>query len=69
MKQLEFISGQGYDYSKENGNFEVKYGNEYKIFIHLSEAKKFYESLNEEKAIWDITTIPELLECHVFSNQ
>ena len=69
MKKLEFLSGQGYEYSKENGKFEVKYGNEYKIFIHLSEAKKFYKSLNEEKSIWDITNMPELLECHVFSNQ
>jgi hypothetical protein len=38
-----------------------------KEFTKLSEARAYYESLNEEKAIWDITTIPELLECHTLS--
>lgn len=65
MKKLKYYSGQGYDYSTENGKFEVK-AKETKQFTKLSEAKKYYESLNEEKAIWDITTIPELLECHTF---
>jgi len=37
-----------------------------KEFTNLSKAKEYYESLNEEKAIWDITTIAELLECHTF---
>lgn len=65
MKKLKYYGGQGFDYSNENGKFEVK-ANEVKQFTKLSEAKKYYESLNEEKAIWDITTIPELLECHTF---
>jgi hypothetical protein len=65
---MELISygGQGYSYSNEVGNFEVK-AKENKEFTRLSEAKKYYESLNEEKAIWDITNVPELLECH-FTN-
>ena len=68
MKKLEFISGQGYSHSNEDGLFEVQ-GTETKVFKKLSQAKKYYESLNEEKAIWDITIIPELLECHIVSDK
>jgi hypothetical protein len=80
-KKLRFNSGIGYGYSKEIGKFEVKTsGYNYspendrfevnvmviKKFTKLSEAVAYYESLNEEKAIWDVTIIPELLECHTF---
>jgi hypothetical protein len=65
MKKLKYYGGQGYYYSNENGKFEVK-SKEIKIFNKLSEARKYYDSLNEEKAIWDITKIPELLEYHHF---
>jgi hypothetical protein len=65
MKKLKYYGGQGFEYSNENGKFEVK-ANKTKQFTKLSEAKKYYESLNEEKAIWDTTTIPELLECYIF---
>ena len=65
MKKLKYYGGQGYSYSGENGKFEVK-ANETKHFTKLSEAKKYYETLNEEKAIWDITSMPELIECHTF---
>lgn len=64
-KKLKYYDGQGYSYSKENGKFEVK-ANQNKKFNNLSEAKEYYESLNEEKAIWDVTTIPELIECHTY---
>jgi len=65
MKKLKFIAGDGYFYSNEIGKFEVK-AKEIKIFNKLSEARKYYDSLNEEKAIWDITRMPELLEYHNF---
>ena len=62
--KLKFISGQGYEHSKENGKFEVK-SNGVTKFTKLSEAKKFYDSINEEKAIWDKTyCFAELIECH-----
>lgn len=64
-KKLVSVSGQGYDYSPEIGIFEVS-GSIVKQFTKLSEAIEYYESLYEEKAIWDITTIPELLDCAVF---
>lgn len=63
MKKLKYYGGQGYYYSNENGKFEVK-AKEIKIFNKLSEARKYYDSLNEEKGIWDITKLPELLEAH-----
>lgn len=65
IKKLVYYGGQGYDYSNENGLFEVK-ATINKTFITLSEAKEYYDSLNEEKAIWDISFIPELLDCYVF---
>jgi len=63
MKKLTNIGGQGYSYSNEDGKFEV-IGNDVKVFTKLSEAKKYYNSLRVEKAIWDLTSIPELLEAH-----
>lgn len=57
--------GRGYGYSPENGKFEVKSGEKAKQFNKLSEAKKYFASVNGEKAIWDITTVPELLECNL----
>lgn len=64
-KKLKFNSGQGFYYASENGVFEVKAKID-KKFTSLSEARKYYESLNEEKAIWDMTLIPQLLECHTY---
>jgi hypothetical protein len=63
VNKLNLYGGQGYDYSNEIGLFEVK-AKQNKTFTSLKEAKKYYESLNENKAIWDITKIPELIECH-----
>ena len=61
---LEFVSGQGYDYSKKVGKFEVN-ASEIRQFTELSKAREYYDSLHEYKAIWDITTgIAELLESH-----
>lgn len=62
MKKTIIHSGNGFHGVKENGKFEVK-AKETKQFTKLSEAKKYYQSLNEEKAIWDVTLMPELLEC------
>jgi len=62
---LKYYGGQGYEYSEEVGKFEVK-AKTIKNFNRLSEARSYYDSLNEEKAIWDITKVPELLECHNF---
>lgn len=63
--RLKYYGGQGYGYSNENGNFEVD-ASDSKEFTSLSEAKGYYESLNEEKAIWDVTNIPELIEAHCY---
>ena len=65
-KKLVDYGGQGFAFSKENGKFEVQATSSIKVFTQLSEARKYYDSLNEEKAIWDITGMPELLDCQVF---
>jgi hypothetical protein len=64
-KKLKYCGGEGYKYSNEIGKFKVV-SKTNKTFDKLSEAKKYYQSLNEEKAIWDISAIPELLECHSY---
>lgn len=64
-RKLKNYGGQGYGYSKETGKFEVK-SSFNKTFDRLSEAKKYYESLNEPKAIWDLTKGAELIEAHVY---
>ena len=65
MKKLKFISGQSFENFYENGKFEVK-AKETKKFTKLSEAKKYYESLNEPKAIWECSGFAELIECYSY---
>ena len=60
--EKKIITGHGFSYVRVIGKFEVKYNSDSKFFDNFNQAKSFYESLNGEKAIWDITTIPELLE-------
>lgn len=62
MTRLFSKSGQGYDYSKELGQFEVRYENTSKRFNELSKAREFYESLEVPSAIWDLISMPELLD-------
>lgn len=68
MAQLEYYGGDGIEsVFSDNGKFEVHFGgdkNNIRVFVSLKEAKRFYDSLNEEKALWDVTRIPELLEAH-----
>jgi hypothetical protein len=59
-------SGQGYYYSKELGQFEVRYEATSKEFTELSKASEFYESLDVPSAIWDLTSMPELLDVKYF---
>ena len=63
MSKLEFIAGDdNYDPAKK-GLFEVR-ASITKKFDNLNEAITYYNSLHEDKALWDFTTIPELLESH-----
>ena len=64
MSKLEYYGGQGYGYSKEIGKFQVT-TDKTVDFNRLSEAIKYYESLNEEKSIWDVTHSPELLDAMI----
>ncbi|MHA1470579.1 MAG: hypothetical protein ACTSSP_08475 [Candidatus Asgardarchaeia archaeon] len=39
-------------------------GVEDKEFTNLEKAKEYYNSLNNTKAFWDITKIPELIDAY-----
>lgn len=64
--KLEYYGGSGYGGVPEKGTFQVKTGLSLanRIFNNLSKAREYYDKLNIEKALWDLTRIPELLECH-----
>ncbi len=65
MKKLRFISGQGFENFYENGEFEVR-AKETKKFNKLSDAKKYYNSLNEPRAICKCNGFPELIESYSY---
>lgn len=66
MGELQYYGGNGWDSCHTEGKFCVKHGDDFDFqeieFTDLSEAKKFYDSINTEKAFWDYTTIPELID-------
>jgi hypothetical protein len=63
--KLAYYGGNGIESCPKEGEFEVKANDEVKHFWFLDDAVEYYNSLNCTKALWDITTIPELIECHV----
>lgn len=65
---LEYYGGSGFEGVEEDGKFKVEVESGKKEFTKLSEARKYYDELMEEKVIWDITVIPELLCCYVENN-
>lgn len=66
-KVLEYYGGEGWGFSYENGNYQVKHGGKEVDFKKLSKAKKYYESINDEKCCWNLTVgFPVLLEAHVW---
>lgn len=64
MKNLKHYGGNGYYGLKENGNYIVKYADKEVKFNNLTQARDLYFSLNETKALWDVTYFPELIDCH-----
>ena len=62
--KIRNVSGSGWDYCNKNGKYQINwgYGNNTKYFTDFIEAKKFYDSINEDKAFWDITRLSELIE-------
>jgi hypothetical protein len=68
MQELIYYGGEGYDYAPEKGEFAVKTDSEEKKFERLSDAIEYYDSLNEEKCLWDLTKLPELLSAHTLKN-
>jgi len=66
VKKLISYGGQGYNDSPAVGKFEVR-ATETKQFTRLSEAIAYFDSLDEERFIWDLTHIPELLDGWYYS--
>lgn len=67
MNRLVYYGGDGMD-GKEVGNYLIKYGEDKEInFTSKDEAIDFYESLNEEKALWNIDYM-ELMIAHIFAD-
>lgn len=63
MMRLRYYGGDGWDAFPENEAFRVKHDTGSKMFTRKSEAKKYYDSLFEEKACWCLSPM-ELVECH-----
>ena len=64
----EYYGGIGFGNCKEYGRFEVA-TDDYNIkkFNKLSDAKKYYNSIRgKSKAIWDVSLVPELLDCQIW---
>jgi len=67
MKPLNFYGGIGYENIEEDGEFEVRVNDiERKKFYKLSEAKLYYDSIKEEKSLWQLERLPKLLQAHTF---
>lgn len=66
--KLVYYGGNGFGECDETGVFTVCFSKETKEFNRLNEAKKFYDSLDEEKAFWDLTRIPELIDAMVIDS-
>lgn len=63
-RKLVPYGGDGFGGCKEIAMYEVKFESKEhgKYFNRLSKAREFYDSLNEEKFIWSIDGMPELLD-------
>lgn len=69
--ELEYYGGNGYLGVPEKGIFRVATGLSLanRMFTELSAARKYYDKLNIEKALWNLTRMPELLECHTVKQE
>ena len=61
--QLHSTSGLGVrSHHRSIGTFEVRHGSNSTNFNILEEAYAFFQQLNEEATLWDLTDVAELLE-------
>lgn len=65
-KKLKYYGGSGWEQCTSKGPFEVKKDKETKTFSDLKEAVEYYNNIDEEKSLWDVSSWPELLECHTY---
>lgn len=55
--------GDGFKYVPYFGKFLIKYDESEKEFNFILDALKFYNSIVSDKAFWDCTKLPELIDC------
>jgi len=65
MAKLSYYGGDGYSGQPEKGFYKVV-STTTRLFGSLSAARKYYDSLNAEKALWAMKGL-ELLEAHTFN--
>ena len=66
-KKLINYGGQGYGYSDEDGIYEVRTNEKDFRFEKLSDAIMFFENLDGERFIWDLTkSFAELLDGYCY---
>ena len=55
--------GDGFEYVPYFGKFLIKYDESEKEFDFILDALKFYNSIATDKAFWDCSKLPELIDC------
>lgn len=69
MIKLKYYGGNGFHTCRVPGNYRVV-SDELDIqFTDLNEAKEYYKSLKGEKAFWDVTVCPQLIDAYFYSLQ
>lgn len=65
-RHLEYYGGNGFGVSNDTGFFVVHSDIGPKTFTNFLQAKQYYDSIEGEKAFWDTTRIPELIDAWHF---
>lgn len=63
-KKLVYYGGDGIACARKNGIYEVHGDGKTVVFDDIDAAAEYYDALFCDKALWDVTGAPELLECH-----
>ena len=55
--------GDGFIFVPTHGKFLIKYNKSEEEFDFILDALKFYNSIKKDKAFWDLSNTPELIDC------
>jgi hypothetical protein len=66
-RKLKYYGGSGFPYAHASGKYEIRYGDDkVKNFTSFVNAFHFYSDLTVEKAFWDLTITPELIDAYTY---